>query len=143
VPRRDRRHCSAQAVRPSEVDLEALHTKLAARAAGLATANSDPEAFCSTVSHDLRARLTTISGYCQVLTELCKDRLDAQTPGYLEEVREATLRMKPLIAALLYFSRSASVNLCREKFDLSALAEDVAAGLGPGERARLPCRARH
>jgi signal transduction histidine kinase len=123
--------------RQSEADLEILHAKLAARAAELASANSDLEAFNFTVSHDLCTPLTAISGYCQVLNELCKDRLDAQTLGYLREVCEGTLRMKQLIAALLDFSRIARVNLCREKFDLSKIAEAVAAGLklgAPGSR---------
>jgi signal transduction histidine kinase len=102
---------------------------LAAHAAELAVANADLEAFNFTVSHDLCTPLTTISGYCQVLNEICKDQLDEQSLGYLREVCEGTLRMKMLINSLLDFSRAARVKPSKESIDLSKMAETVAAGL--------------
>lgn len=131
----------------SEADLAELHAKLASRAAqlasansGLAAANSELEAFNFTVSHDLCTPLTTISGYCQVLIELCQDRLDAEALGYLAEVCQSTQRMKQLIASLLDFSRVARVALSREHFNLSQMAQAVAAGLNleaPGRQANF------
>jgi len=46
-----------------------MHAELAARAAELEDANSEPEAFNYTVSHDLRLPLTVIHNYCHVLSE--------------------------------------------------------------------------
>ena len=102
---------------------------LAARAAELADANADLEAFNYSVSHDLCTPLTTISGYCQVLSELCKEQLDESSKGYIQEIYEGTLRMKRLIASLLDFSRIKRVNIRREVFDLSDIAEGIAAEL--------------
>ncbi|WP_460595459.1 sensor histidine kinase [Geomonas sp. Red276] len=114
------------------------HSKLADHAAKLVIANADLEGFNATVFHDLCTPLTTISGYCQVIKELAKDRLDMQCLGYLEEIYDGTLRMKRLIASLLAFSQAARVDLHTEKFDLSAMAETIADGLqkgAPGRRA--------
>jgi signal transduction histidine kinase len=106
--------------RQSDVDL-------ATRAAELADANADLEAFNYSVSHDLCTPLTTISGYCQVLSEICKDQLDESSKGYIQEIYEGTLRMKRLIASLLDFSRVKRMNIRREVFDLSDIAKDIAA----------------
>jgi len=108
--------------RQSEVDLTT-------HAAELADANTDLEAFNYSVSHDLCTPLTTISGYCQVLNELCKDQLDAPSKEYIQEIYDGTLRMKSLIASLLDFSRVKRANICRESFNLSEMAEEIATEL--------------
>jgi len=113
--------------RQLESDLATLHIELAARAAQLAEANIDLEAFNYTVSHDLCGPLTTISGYCQVLRELCSDQLNDQSKNYLGCMYEGTLRMKRLITSLLDFSRVTRAKIGREVCDLSAVAKAVAA----------------
>lgn len=92
-------------------------------------ANGDLEAFNATIAHDLCASITVISGYCQVLTEICRDQLDDQGKAYLGCIYDATLDMKQLIASLLNFSRASQVELRREKIDLSEMANVVAAQL--------------
>ena len=67
----------------TEEEIERLNTDLAARAAELEAANRELEAFNYTVAHDLRKPLTVINGYCQVIRELCGDKLDEQCKGYL------------------------------------------------------------
>lgn len=91
--------------------------------------NGDLEAFNATVSHDLCSPITTISGYCQVLTRICRDQLDDQAMEYLDSIYEGTLQMKRLIASLLYFSSITRTELRRETIDLSALADQAAAQL--------------
>lgn len=95
----------------------------------LTEANTELEAFNASVSHDLCTPLTAINGYCQVLTALCSDQLDAQSKSYLQGIYHATLRMKQLIASLLDFSRISQVQLNREPVDLSGMAQEVAAEL--------------
>jgi len=53
--------------RQLEEKLEILHNDLAVRAAELAAANIELEAFNYTVSHDLRRPLTAINSYCQMV----------------------------------------------------------------------------
>jgi signal transduction histidine kinase len=121
---------SGQECRAVIIDISARRQSeadLATRAAELADANADLEAFNYSVSHDLCTPLTTISGYCQVLSELSKEQLDESSKGYIQEIYQGTLRMKRLIASLLDFSRVKRMNIRREVFNLSVMAEELAA----------------
>jgi PAS domain S-box-containing protein len=122
--------------RQLEENLEILHTDLAARAAELDAANIGLEAFNYTVSHDLRKPLTLINGYCQVVQELCGNRLDEQCRGYLREMYGGTLRMNRLIDTLLGFARITRIEMRHKKVDLSKMAEEVALGLKVSEPER-------
>lgn len=95
----------------------------------LTRANAELEAFNATVSHDLCTPITTINGYCQVLTGICRDQLDDQAKEYLASIYDATLHMKRLVASLLRFSSIGRVELHREQVDLSSLADEAAAQL--------------
>jgi len=109
----------------AEEEIKRLNVSLAARAADLENANMELEAFNYTVAHDLRNPLNVISSCCQVIRELCGDRLDEQCSGYLRDAYDGTLRMNRLIEALLNFSRLGQVEPHREMVDLSALAQEV------------------
>jgi PAS domain S-box-containing protein len=93
--------------------------------AELEAANVEMEAFNYTVSHDLRGPLTHINGYCQVLQQLCSDRLDAECKGYLAEAANGTLKMATLIDTLLRFSRLTHAELRRNAVDLGELAGEI------------------
>jgi len=120
----------------AEEEIERLNADLAARAAELEAAYREMEAFNYTVAHDLRKPLTAISGFCQVLREVCGTRLDDQCKGYLQEVFDGTWRMNGLIDALLNFSHLAHVEPRREGVDLSAIAQEAVAELQLSEPAR-------
>ena len=113
----------------AEEEIERLHTDLAARANELEGANIELEAFNYSVSHDLRKPLTAINSYCQVVQELCGNKLDDKCKGYIGEIYEGTLRMNRLIDTLLDFSRVSRVELRHERVDLSKMAKEVALGL--------------
>ena len=113
----------------AEEKIEILNTDLAAHASELEAANRELESFSYTVTHDLRKPLTIINGYCQVLRDLCVDKLDEQCKSYIEEVYNGTLRMNELIDALLRFSTLARKELRREVVDLSAVARSAAGEL--------------
>jgi light-regulated signal transduction histidine kinase (bacteriophytochrome) len=119
-----------------EEEIERLNADLEARAAELEDANRELEAFNYTVAHDLRKPLTVVSGYCQVLREMCSDKLDERSKGYLQEVYDGTWRMNQLIDALLNFSHLAHVEPRRESVDLSAMAQEAAAELQLSEPER-------
>ena len=111
----------------AEEKIEELNANLAERAGELALANQELEAFNYTVAHDLRKPLTVVSGYCQVVKELCGNQLDGHCKEYLQQVYNGTLRMNRLIDALLNFSHLGHVELHREMVDLSDMAQLVAA----------------
>lgn len=110
----------------SEAELEKLNTQLTARANELAAANQELEAFNYSVSHDLRSPLTNINTYCQVIIELCGDKLDEQCKEYIKGAIDETLHMSKLIEVLLNFSRLTQCEIRREAVDLSETATAVA-----------------
>jgi PAS domain S-box-containing protein len=120
----------------AEEQIKTLNTSLVARASELEASNRELETFSYTVAHDLRKPLTVISGYCQVIEDLCGDMLDEVCKGYLRETYEGTLRMNLLIDALLQFSSLAHVEPSRETVDLSAMAHEVAEELKLAEPER-------
>jgi PAS domain S-box-containing protein len=103
----------------------------------LNAANTELESFSYSVSHDLRAPLRSIDGFCQVLLEDYAAVLDAEGRSHLDRVRAAAQRMGELIDDLLGLARVSRAELLREQVSLSALAQE----LGQEIQARHPERA--
>ena len=90
--------------------------------AQLQAANHELEAFCYSVSHDLRAPLRGIDGFSQALLEDYSQSLDGTGKQHLERVRAAAQRMSALIDDLLELSRITRAEIQREQIDLSGMA---------------------
>jgi PAS domain S-box-containing protein len=116
----------------AEEALQDLNETLQGRTRDLEVANQELEAFCYSVSHDLRTPLRSIDGFSQNLLEDYTDRLDDEGKDSLNRVRAASQRMGRLIDDLLSLSKVSRAGLKREKFDLGSLAEEVAAELRTG-----------
>ncbi|HEU5315479.1 MAG TPA: ATP-binding protein, partial [Chloroflexota bacterium] len=95
----------------------------------LAESNKELEAFAYSVSHDLRAPLRSIDGFSRIVLDRYAAQLDAVGQDYLRRVRAASQRMGQLIDDLLALSRVSRAELRRERLDLTALAQAVAAEL--------------
>ncbi len=102
----------------------------------LAATNRELEAFCYSVSHDLRSPLRAVDGFSQELLHRYVDQLDEKGQHYLKRIRAGTQRMGQLIDDLLKLSRVTRSDMQRTPVDLTALAESVAAEL----RGREPGR---
>lgn len=113
----------------AEEEIALLTANLTARAEELEAVNKELEAFNYTVSHDLRSPLTNISGYSQLLQEMCEGVLNESGREYIKEIYEATGRMDKMISDLLRFSRLSRKEPHREKFDLSAMVQSIVAEL--------------
>ncbi|MDO9080524.1 MAG: ATP-binding protein [Desulfuromonadales bacterium] len=120
-----------------EEKLSILRRDLDTRVDELAAANLELEAFNYSVSHDLHRPLTVINGYCQVLRDLCRNQLDAESLNYINEIYEGSLKMNRLINTLLHFSCVTRVEMSGHKVDLSKIVEDIARGLTTAEPDRL------
>ena len=105
-------------------------------ASQLEVANQELEAFCYSVSHDLRAPLRSLDGFSQALLDDYRDRLDDTGRDFLQRVRAASQRMGTLIDDLLSLSRVTRGELQVEQVDLSALAAAAAADLKKSDPAR-------
>jgi PAS domain S-box-containing protein len=106
------------------------------RTTELAMANRELEAFCYSVSHDLRAPLRSIDGFSQMLLEDHGDALSVEGRDYLQRVRAASQRMAQLIDDLLELSRLARSEVRREPVDLSALVRTIASELAQAQPQR-------
>jgi PAS domain S-box-containing protein len=121
----ERRRAEAE-IRSLTADLE---RRVRDRTTELEIANRELEAFCYSVSHDLRAPLRAIDGFSQALLEDYLSHLNAKGQEYLQRVRAASQRMAQLIDDLLQLSRLTRGALRRQEVDLSGLARTVAEDL--------------
>ncbi|MBU5612944.1 ATP-binding protein [Geomonas azotofigens] len=119
----------------AEQRLIELNRDLSLRGRELEAANRELDAFCSTVSHDLRTPLTAVSGYCQLLKYIPDHDRDVEKQ-YIDAILVSVEKADELITALLKFARITANPLVLAEVDLSALANDIAAGL----MAREPLR---
>lgn len=113
-----------------------LEERVKERTAQLETANRELEAFAYSVSHDLRAPLRAMSGFSHLLLEYYGENLDDQGRHYLERMDQVSKRMGKLIDDLLSLSRLTRVEMRRERVDLSAMAQGIAAELEEREPGR-------
>ncbi len=102
----------------------------------LEQANMELEAFCYSVSHDLRAPLRAIDGFSQAILDDYGATMDKEACHYLQRVRTGCQKMSRLIDALLDLSRMSRVALRRERISLTELARGVVAEFQNREPAR-------
>jgi signal transduction histidine kinase len=102
-----------------------LEGRVRERTAQLEATNHELEAFCFSVSHDLRAPLRAIDGFSQALLEDFPKDVPEEAHRYLSRIRASTLRMGQLIEDLLNLSRVSRGSLNRAQVDLSELARQV------------------
>lgn len=102
-----------------------LEERVRERTAELLASNQELEAFCYSISHDLRQPLRAIDGFSRAVIEDAAEQLGPESVEHLNRVRKAANRMSDLIDALLKLSRLNRVEMVREKVDLTAMAESL------------------
>jgi signal transduction histidine kinase len=120
------------AIQPLEAEIRQRviqEQQLQQRSTELEAALRELEAFSYSVSHDLRAPLRAVDGYCQALIEDYAPALDGAAKQYLARTRSAAQRMGLLIDELLNLARMARQEISLTDVDLSALAREVCARL--------------
>lgn len=115
---------------------KAVENELLKRTRQLEASNKELEAFCYSVSHDLRAPLRAIDGYAHALKEDYSGALDVKGMDYLSRIRGSAQKMAQLIDDLLNLSRLALIKLRYSDVNLSRLASEIVEDL----RTREPDR---
>ena len=106
-----------------------LEDRVRERTVQLQTANGELEAFCYSVSHDLRAPLRGIDGFATMLREDFGEQLPDEARRYMDVIQSSTLRMGQLIEDLLALSQVSRSTLQPGPVDVSEIARQVVKAL--------------
>ena len=113
-----------------------LELRVQQRTAELGAINKELQAFCYSVSHDLRAPLRSIRGFSEVLLERYSSVLDERGLEYLKRVCHSCQHMDALVEDLLKLSRLSRAELKPKDVDLSAICDSILTDLKRSEPAR-------
>jgi PAS domain S-box-containing protein len=83
------------------------------------------EAFSHSLSHDLRAPLRSINGFCSALYEDYYAMLDDTGKDYMERILASTEKMGDMIQGMLRVARIATHPIEIEEIDLSEMARKI------------------
>jgi signal transduction histidine kinase len=111
-----------------------LEERVRRRTAELEDANHELDAFCHSVSHDLRTPLRALSGFTEILRNEYGAALPPDPRRLVDLIHAGAGEMDRLTNALLDFSRLGRQALARKTVDLASLSREVIAGLA-GEHA--------
>lgn len=102
-----------------------LEERIQERTAALRESNSQMEAFCYSVSHDLRAPLRSMQGFSRALLDDYCEVLPQEGRDFAKRIVAASEHMDGLLADVLAYSRLTRQELKPEKVELAAVVEDV------------------
>jgi PAS domain S-box-containing protein len=102
-----------------------LEQRVVERTAQLQAANKELEAFCYSVSHDLRVPLRHVQGFVQLLHKDIGELLPAKSLRQLDTISQAAKRMGDLIDDLLASSRLARSKIRTQPVQLDGLVQEA------------------
>jgi light-regulated signal transduction histidine kinase (bacteriophytochrome) len=100
--------------------------------------NQELEAFCYSVSHDLRAPLRAINGFATTLKLSQPGKRSAEEMEFLTIISEEAVRMGELIDGLLAFSRLGRKKIQKSEVDMNLLAQLAVDEVLRSKQARNP-----
>lgn len=114
----------------------ALEDKVARRTSQLESANRELESFNYSASHDLRAPLNRLTGFCAALREEYGEKLDDQGIHYIDRIAATGDQMNLVLSAMLTLYQVQQRDMSPRNLDISELAGAVAASLKQRESER-------
>lgn len=113
-----------------------LERRVIQRTALLEASVRELESFSYVVSHDLRAPVARLEGFCRALAEDCVNCSNAGCKQYAERAERVVRQIKHIIDAFNNLSHYARCKLVIEKVDLSDMVRSIAAGFKQTEPER-------
>ncbi|PJZ26424.1 hybrid sensor histidine kinase/response regulator [Leptospira hartskeerlii] len=108
-----------------EISLHVLNEDLQKKNEELENANKELDAFCYSVSHDLRGPLRAIEGFAKILQEDYTKDLDEEGKRILGVIVGSTLKMDKLIDSLLLLSRMGKKEITKTIVNVSELVQHI------------------
>jgi signal transduction histidine kinase len=102
-----------------------LEQRVKDRTAELEASNRELEAFSYSVSHDLRAPLSALIGFAELLMLKNEAQLDATGQKYLGRIQESAFRMSELMNDLIRLAKVSRQGPTRQKVALRSLVDEV------------------
>jgi PAS domain S-box-containing protein len=128
------RHRAEQALLALKARLE---ERVRERTRLLEASNHELEAFCFSVSHDLRTPVRLIDGLAKAILQDNEHQLDESGRHFLHRLLHSSEHMAQVIEDLLRLSRLSRVHMQRRSVNLSRIATGIAADLQQNDPARL------
>ncbi len=116
-------------IKQSQLKINHLYAELEKNNKQLVVANEELESFSYSVSHDLRAPLRAIDGYCKILMEDHEAVLDEEGKRVLSIIMNNSKRMGKLIDDLLDFSRFGRKEMHLAEVNVNQLVEETISDL--------------
>jgi signal transduction histidine kinase len=113
-----------------------LEEKVRQRTAALETANRELEAFNYSASHDLRAPLGRLEGFCKALREDCADQLGANGQHYLQRIAATGEQMSRVVVAMTSLFQVQHRKVVFQDVNLADMARAILAELQDAEQDR-------
>lgn len=102
-----------------------LERQVAERTSELQRVNAELDAFARTIAHDLRAPLTTVVGFTQLLSKRYASALEGEGARMMGRIDRSAKQMAHLIDDLLSLSRASTAPLDIRNVDLVPIARDI------------------
>lgn len=102
-----------------------LEQRVLERTTQLEAANLELEAFCYSVSHDLRAPLRHIDGYVDLMVSRCRADLSEKGLHYLDTIAASACQMGVLIDDLLQFSRTGRAEMVQKSMSMNQALQEA------------------
>lgn len=95
----------------------------------LQSANRELDLFASTVAHEIKAPLRTITTAINFLVQKMRVGLDSESNFFMEQAADSSRRLFQLVDDLLEYSRAGDLAVCGEEIDSSLLFDRVLADM--------------
>lgn len=113
-----------------------LEELVAQRTAQLESANGELDAFCHSVSHDLRAPLRYLDGFAGLLLSNCRQDLPEEGQRYVDIIASSARKMGTLIDDLLKFSRTSRQEMSMQRVNMELALREALVPIQAASQAR-------